>query len=110
MQIRSVSLVRSNGTIDYTVHSKFREPLLPHYEGVASLIQAATRFFERSAHNNKFGNVEFTLTVHEKIARVSIPFLNQVILLSLDKNEDHLGVINKNIFPIIKKSIKDLSN
>ncbi|TBR10483.1 MAG: hypothetical protein EPO62_03505 [Candidatus Nitrosotenuis sp.] len=111
LNIRSVSMSQQDGVIDYMVHRKDDERLTTHQEGVSSLVQATVRFHNRVASTQgKFGKILFSLTVHEKVARVTMPILQQAIHMSFDKDADYLGMITNHVYPIIKKWEKKMQN
>lgn len=111
LNIRSVSLSQQNGVIDYTAHRKDNERLTTHHEGVSSLIQATVRFHNRvTSTQRKFGKILFSLTVHEKVTRVTMPILQQAVHMSFDKDADYLEMITNYVQPIIGKWETALTN
>jgi len=110
-KIRSTSICEDNGVIICSERRNDNEPLLSHEEGYASLIQAAARFFNRKLHDGGFGQTMFSLTMHEKVARVAIPLTSKhVILMSIENDVNHTDLIMKEIYPIIiEKRFNDVS-
>jgi hypothetical protein len=111
LNIRSVSLSQRSGIIDYTAHRKDKETLTTPHEGASSLVQATVRFHNRvTSTQEKFGKTLFSLTVHEKVARVTVPILQQAIHMSFDKDVNYIGVITNYVQPIIAKWETALTN
>jgi hypothetical protein len=102
-KIRSAAICRDDGTIICTDHRPDDESLTPHAEGQASLIRASSRFFNRKAHEKRFGKITYSLTLHEKVARIAVPLLESyVILISADKDTNHIDLIIRDVFPTVK--------
>ncbi|MBI5147496.1 MAG: hypothetical protein HZA84_09845 [Thaumarchaeota archaeon] len=101
-KIRSTSICEDNGVIICSEEKINNESLLSREEGHASLIQATARFFNRKIHDDGFGQTMFSLTMHEKIARVAIPLTSKhVILMSIENDVNHTDLIMNEIYPII---------
>ena len=101
-KIRSTSICEDNGVIICSEQKLTSEPLLSREEGHASLIQATARFFNRKIHDGGFGQTLFSLTMHEKIARIAIPLTSKhVILMSIENDVNHTDLIMNEIYPII---------
>ncbi|QLH09211.1 hypothetical protein [Candidatus Nitrosotenuis sp. DW1] len=101
-KIRSTSICEDNGVIICSEQKINSEPLLSREEGYASLIQATARFFNRKIHDDGFGQTLFSLTMHEKIARIAIPLTSKhVILMSIENDVNHTDLIMNKIYPII---------
>lgn len=101
-KIRSASICADNGVIICSEQKTNNESLLSREEGHASLIQATARFFNRKIHDNSFGQTLFSLTMHEKIARVAIPLTSKhVVLMSIENDVNHTDLIMNEIYPII---------
>jgi hypothetical protein len=103
--IRSATICRDDGTIICTDYRQNKKSTAAHAEGQASLIRASARFFNRKMHEKIFGKITFSLTLHEKIARVAIPLNDKyVVLISVDKDADHTDIIMTDIYPAIQKA------
>jgi hypothetical protein len=103
-KIRSASICQDDGVIICSDHRKDDESLSSHHEGQASLIQAASRFFNRKLSEKNFGKTMFTLTLHEKVARIAIPLNGKyVILISADTDTNHTELIKNYIYPVLSQ-------
>lgn len=103
--VRSATICRDDGTIICTDHRQNKKSMASHAEGQASLIRASARFYNRKMHEKTFGKIIFSLTLHEKIARVAIPLSEKyVVLISVDKDADHTDIIMRDIHPTIQKT------
>jgi hypothetical protein len=101
--VRSATVCRDDGTIVCSDHRPDDESLTPHAEGQASLIRASSRFFNRKTHEKNFGKIIFSLTLHEKVARIAVPLREKyVILVSADRDTDHTELITKDICPLVQ--------
>jgi len=109
-KIRSTSICADNGVIIYSEQKNNNDTLLSPEEGQASLTQATARFFNRKIHDGGFGQTIFSLTMHEKIARVAIPLTSKhVILLSIENDVNHTELIMNEIYPtIIENRFNDI--
>ncbi|WKT57822.1 hypothetical protein QVH35_11065 [Candidatus Nitrosotenuis chungbukensis] len=109
-KVRSASICEDNGVIICSEQKNDNESLLSREEGHASLIQATARFFNRKIHDGGFGQTLFSLTMHEKIARVAIPLTSKhVILMSIENDVNHTDLILNEIYPaIIEKRFNDV--
>ncbi len=68
------------------------------------MIQAASRFFNRKLSEKNFGKTKFTITLHEKVARIAIPFNGKyVILISADADANHTDLIKNHICPVLSQ-------
>jgi alpha-amylase/alpha-mannosidase (GH57 family) len=102
--IRSASMCSESGEILCSEHRNDETSLTTRMGGQASLIQATVRFFNRRIHEKSFGKTIFSLTLHEKVARISIPFKEKyVILISADEEVNHSEMITKDIYKILGK-------
>ncbi|MGQ0772565.1 MAG: hypothetical protein ACT4NT_07335 [Nitrososphaerota archaeon] len=103
-KIRSASICKDDGVIMCSDHRKDIESLSTHHEGQASLVQAASRFFNRKLSEKNFGKTMFTLTVHEKVARITIPLNNRyVVLISADTDANHTELVKSYICPVLSQ-------
>jgi hypothetical protein len=109
-KIRSTSICEDNGVIICSEQKNNNESLLSREEGRASLIQATARFFNRKIHDSGFGQTLFSLTMHEKIARIAIPLTSKhVILMSIENDVNHTDLIMNEIYPtIIEKRFNNI--
>jgi len=102
--IRSASMCSESGEILCSEHRNDETSLTTRMGGQAALIQATVRFFNRRIHDKNFGKTIYSLTLHEKVARISIPFKDEyVILISADKEANHSDMIMKDIYKITSK-------
>lgn len=102
--IRSASMCSESGEILCSEHRNDETSLTTRMGGQAALIQATVRFFNRRIHDKNFGKTIYSLTLHEKVARISIPFKDDyVILISADKEANHSDMIMKDIYKITSK-------
>lgn len=102
--IRSASMCSESGEILCSEHRNDEFSLTTRMGGQAALIQATVRFFNRRIHEKSFGKTIFSLTLHEKVARISIPFKEKyVILISADREANHYEMITKDIYKILDK-------
>jgi hypothetical protein len=102
--IRSASMCSESGEILCSEHRNDETSLTTRMGGQAALIQATVRFFNRRIHDKSFGNTIYSLTLHEKVARISIPFKEEyVILISADKEANHSEMIMRDIYKILDK-------
>jgi hypothetical protein len=102
-KIRSATICRDDGTIVCSDHRKEIESLTPHAEGQASLIRASSRFFNRKMHEKSFGKITYSLTLHEKVARIAVPLRDKyVVLVSADKDTNHTDLIMCDIYPVVE--------
>jgi hypothetical protein len=84
-------------------HRQSHKPLAPHAEGQASLIRASSRFFNRKINEKNFGKITYSLTLHEKIARIAVPLRDKyVVLISADKETNHTDLIMRDIYPVVE--------
>jgi hypothetical protein len=98
-RIRSASICQDDGTILCSEHRSGKKSLTSQTEGQAALIQATARYFNRKLHDKKFGKTMFSLTMHEKVARIAIPLQDKyVILISAEKYADHTDLVMNDIF------------
>ena len=59
----------------------------------------------QSDFDSEFGPVSYTIEVREKLKFISIPIFSHIVLAIMEKNIDHVAVINK-----IKAGIKNFMN
>jgi hypothetical protein len=98
-RIRSASICQDDGTIMCTEHRRGKKSIISQQEGQAALIQASARYFNRKTQEKKFGKTMFSLTMHEKVARIAIPLEDKyVILISAEKYADHADLVLNDIF------------
>lgn len=103
-KVRSVTICQDNGYIMCTEHRKNKKRLVGHAEGQASLVQAAARFFNRRLHEKNFGAIKFSLTLHEKVARIAIPLHDKyVTLISADCGTNHTDPVMQDIYCVLGK-------
>jgi hypothetical protein len=101
-KIRSASICENTGMVICSEHRKDNGSLTSRGDGQASLIQAAGRFFNRILHEKNFGKTIFSLTLHEKVARIAIPLRNRyVILISADIDTNHSELVKNYIYPVL---------
>lgn len=101
--VRSAAICRDDGTIVCSDHRQSHKPLTPHAEGQASLIRASSRFFNRKINEKNFGKITYSLTLHEKVARIAVPLRDKyVILVSADKDTNHTDLIMRDIYPVVE--------
>ncbi len=102
-KIRSATICRDDGTIVCSDHRQSHKPLTPHAEGQASLIRASSRFFNRKMNEKNFGKITYSLTLHEKVARIAVPLHDKyVVLVSADKDTNHTDLIMLDIYPVVE--------
>jgi hypothetical protein len=54
-------------------------------------------------HEKSFGKITFSLTLHERVARIAVPLHDKyVVLISADKDADHMDLIRHDIFPTLQ--------
>lgn len=100
--VRSAAICRDDGTIVCSDHRQSHKPLAPHAEGQASLIRASSRFFNRKINEKNFGKITYSLTLHEKVARIAVPLQDKyVVLVSADKDTNHTDLIMHDIYPVV---------
>jgi hypothetical protein len=103
--IRSATICKNDGTIICTEHRPGKKSLALHSEGQVSLIRASGRFFNRKMHEKIFGPITYSLTLHEKIARIAVPINEKyVALISADRNTNHSDLIMTDIYPAIQSA------
>jgi hypothetical protein len=101
--VRSAAICRDDGTIVCSDHRQSHKPLAAHAEGQASLIRASSRFFNRKINEKSFGKVTYSLTLHEKVARIAVPLHDKyVVLVSADKDTNHTDLIMRDIYPVVE--------
>ena len=109
-KIRSSALVNINGTVDTLIHREGHIPLLSDGESTPALTQATLRLLSRKLHESKLGKTIYSLTVHELIARISIPLGDDsALLLSVDRNSNYSDIIFKKVKPILEKHDFDIA-
>ena len=102
--IRSASMCSESGEILCSEHRRDETSLTTRMGGQAALIQATVRFFNRKIHEKSFGRTIFSLTLHEKVARISLPFKEKyVILISADREANHTQMILTDVYKILDK-------
>jgi hypothetical protein len=101
-KIRSVTLCNPYGSIVYSLHRQDRDSLASHNEGNAFLTQAAVRFYNRKLLEDNFGKIQYTLTIHERVIRISFPLLDCVLLISADR-DGNFESLTSSISQIIEK-------
>lgn len=104
LKIRSVGWVHINGTIQALVHREGHKPLLSPGESTSSLIQATVRLLSRQLHDSKLGKTIYSTTVHENVARISMPVEeDSALMLSVDRDANYKEIVFKKITPILQK-------
>ncbi len=101
--IRSTAIVDTDGTVYTLVHREGHIPAISDDESTTVLIQAVSRFSNRKLQEKRFGKTIFSMTLHEKLARVTIPIDNtHVLMFSVDRKA-------KSYDDVIKKTLQYLN-
>ncbi len=109
-KIRSAAFVNINGSIGALIHREGHTPLLSDGESTPALTQATFRLLSRKLHESKLGKTIYSLTVHEFIARISIPLDDDsALLLSVDRNSNYSDIIFKKVKPILERHDFDIA-
>ncbi len=109
-KIRSAAFVNINGSIGALIHREGHTPLLSDGESTPALTQATFRLLSRKLHESKIGKTVYSLTVHEYIARISIPLGDDsALLLSVDRNSNYSDIIFKKVKPILERHDFDIA-
>lgn len=104
LKIRSVGWVLINGTLQALVHREGHKPLLSPGESTSSLIQGTVRLLSRQLHDDKLGKTIYSTTVHENVARISMPIgEGSALMLSVDRDANYKEIVFKKIMPILQK-------
>ena len=108
--IRSAALVNINGTVGALIHREGHTPLLSDGESTPALTQATFRLLSRKLHESKMGKTVYSLSVHEYIARISIPLGDDLaLLLSVDRKSNYSDIIFKKVRPILERHDFDIA-
>ena len=109
-KIRSAAFVNINGSVGALIHREGLTPLLSDGESTPALTQATIRLLSRKLHEGKLGKTVYSLTVHEHIARISIPLGDDsALLLSVDKNTIYDDLVFKKIKPVLQSNDFDIA-
>ncbi len=109
-KIRSVGLANMNGSVDALIHREGHTPLLSDGESTPALTQATMRLLSRKLHDSKLGKTVYSLTVHEHVARISIPLGDDsVLLLSVDRNATYDDIVFKKVKPVLQRHNFDIA-
>ena len=109
-KIRSAALVNINGAVDVLIHREGHIPLLSDGESTPALTQATFRLLSRKLHESKIGKTIYSLSVHEYIARISIPLGDDLaLLLSVDRKSNYSDIIFKKVKPILERHDFDIA-
>lgn len=103
--IRSTAIVDTDGNVYTLVHREGHIPAISDDESVTALIQAVVRFSNRKLQEKRFGKTIFSMTLHEKLARVTMPIDDtHVLMFSIDrKAKSYDDVIKKILAHLHKK-------
>jgi len=108
-KIRSVGLANMNGRVEALIHREGHIPLLSEGESTPALTQATMRLLSRKLHDSKLGKTVYSLTVHEHVARISIPLGDDsALLLSVDRNAIYDDIVFKKVKPVIQRHDFDI--
>ncbi len=109
-KIRSAAFVNINGSIGALIHREGHTPLLSDGESTPALTQATFRLLSRKLHESKIGKTVYSLTVHEYIARISIPLGDDLaLLLSVDRKSNYSDIIFKKVKPVLQRHNFDIA-
>jgi hypothetical protein len=97
-------MLGKNYKVYVLIHRKKHESLLSEDESAKALTKAMMRFNHRKSSESKFGKIVYSLTLHEKIARITIPYDdNNVILISAEPDADFNKLMMKKIIPYLQR-------
>jgi len=109
-KIRSAAFVNINGCIGALIHREGHTPLLSDGESTPALTQATMRLLSRKLHDSKLGRTVYSLTVHEYIARISIPLGDDsALLLSVNRNANYNDIVFKKVRPVLQRHDFDIA-
>ena len=84
--------------------------MLSEGESTPALTQATFRLLSRKLHESKIGKTIYSLTVHEFIARISIPLGDDAaLLLSVNRNAIYNDIVFKKVKPVLQRHDFDIA-
>lgn len=101
--IRFAGFVDRNRRLVMHAYHEGIEPLLTEKEAVKSTFLTTIKMTMREPFEEKLDRVEYSLTVYEKVKRVTIPVNKQglLLLISTERSADHEMILAKKVMPMI---------
>lgn len=101
--IRFAGFVDKNGRLVMHAYHDGTEPLLTEKEAEKSTLLATIKMAMREPLEDKLGRVEYTVSVYEKVKRLTIPVRKQglLLLISTERSSDHEKILSEKIFPML---------
>lgn len=101
--IRFAGFVDKNGRLVMHAYHDGTAPLLTEKEAEKSTLLATIKMAMREPLEDKLGRVEYTVSVYEKVKRLTIPVRKQglLLLISTERSSDHEKILSEKIFPML---------
>jgi hypothetical protein len=114
--IRFAAIASMEGKI---LSAEFREgtkPLLSLQESELSIMQSLIRMSIRRTLESRLGKTIYAVAIYQKVNRATISLFNKLgkcdcyLMVSFEKQADHVAIINKKILPFLEEIDRGLKN
>jgi hypothetical protein len=101
--IRFAGFVDKNGRLVMHAYQEATRPLLTSKETEKSTLLTTLKMTMREPFEEKLGKVEYSLTVYEKVKRLTIPVRKQglLLLVSMERSSNHEKILEEKIKPML---------
>lgn len=101
--IRFAGFVDKNRRLVMHAYHEGIEPLLTEKEAQKSTFLTTIKMTMMEPFEEKLGRAEYSLTVYEKVKRLTIPVKKQglLLLISTERSADHERILEQKVLPII---------
>ncbi|MEO9320730.1 MAG: hypothetical protein ABI361_08670 [Nitrososphaera sp.] len=104
-QVRFAGIMNDRGILVYYDYNRDITPLINSEELKLCAMQALIRLGTRQTFAHKTGNVQYSVTVYERVKRATIPLNDYfTLLVSFDIDANHESIIVDKILPAIDRS------
>jgi hypothetical protein len=102
-RIRFAGLVDKNGRLIMHAYNEGVLPLLTDKEAEKSTLLTTIKMAMREPLEEKLGRVEYSVTVYEKVKRITIPVRKHdlLLLISTERLTDHEKLLAEKVFPML---------
>lgn len=100
--VRFAGVVDKKGRLIVHGYKKGIAPKLSEKEVERSIVQAILKISTDQSMEERLGRVEYSMTVHESVKRITMPIMGHdlLLLISAERTSDHEKIIQK-VLPLI---------
>ena len=99
--VRFAGIVDKKGRLIVHGYKKGIAPKLSEKEVERSIVQAILKISTDQSMEERLGRVEYSMTVHESVKRITMPIKrHDLLLISTERTSDHEKIIQK-VLPLV---------